>query len=153
MGCGWSSCTALLRVSWFLKLWPRPWGAGATARSLADALVETLRAKEMLPVLDNCEHLVEAAARLVAVLLDLPALAGPCHQPGGPECGRRVQVAGAHASVPDPRRSPTVGSWSALSRRGPSPSVPGTAIPIFTMGSENARAVAEIRSWTGYRWP
>jgi predicted ATPase/DNA-binding SARP family transcriptional activator len=36
---------------------------------LADALVEALSAKEMLLVIDNCEHLVEEAARLVDRLL------------------------------------------------------------------------------------
>lgn len=37
--------------------------------SLVDPLVEALAGKEMLLVLDNCEHLVEAAARLVDTLL------------------------------------------------------------------------------------
>lgn len=36
---------------------------------LIDTFVETLRPKNMVLVLDNCEHLVEAAARLVDVLL------------------------------------------------------------------------------------
>ena len=36
---------------------------------LTDTLVEALAAKEMLLVLDNCEHVVEAAARLVDKLL------------------------------------------------------------------------------------
>ena len=36
---------------------------------LVDTLVEALAGKEMLLVLDNCEHLVEAAARLVDTLL------------------------------------------------------------------------------------
>ncbi len=35
-----------------------------------DALVGDLKAKEMLLLLDNCEHLVDAAARLVDALLD-----------------------------------------------------------------------------------
>ncbi|HEY6752424.1 MAG TPA: BTAD domain-containing putative transcriptional regulator, partial [Rubrobacteraceae bacterium] len=37
---------------------------------LTDTLVEALEDKELLLVLDNCEHLVEAAARLVDTLLD-----------------------------------------------------------------------------------
>jgi predicted ATPase/DNA-binding SARP family transcriptional activator/DNA-binding CsgD family transcriptional regulator/Tfp pilus assembly protein PilF len=37
---------------------------------LTDTLVDALRAKELLLVLDNCEHLVEAAAHLVDTLLD-----------------------------------------------------------------------------------
>jgi predicted ATPase len=39
-------------------------------RPLTDVLVDALRRREMLLVIDNCEHLVEAAARLVDTLLD-----------------------------------------------------------------------------------
>ncbi len=39
-------------------------------RSLTDALVDFLRAKRALLVLDNCEHLIDAVARLADVLLD-----------------------------------------------------------------------------------
>lgn len=38
--------------------------------TLADALVDVLRAKRTLLVLDNCEHVVDATARLVETLLD-----------------------------------------------------------------------------------
>jgi predicted ATPase len=37
---------------------------------LTDALVEALEDKELLLVLENCEHLLEAAAHLVDTLLD-----------------------------------------------------------------------------------
>src|SRR5829696_648757 len=37
---------------------------------LADTLAEVLRSREVLLVLDNCEHLVEAVARLVDKMLD-----------------------------------------------------------------------------------
>ena len=37
---------------------------------LADTLLEVLRDRRLLLVLDNCEHLIEATARLVDVLLD-----------------------------------------------------------------------------------
>jgi predicted ATPase/DNA-binding SARP family transcriptional activator/DNA-binding CsgD family transcriptional regulator len=37
---------------------------------LLDALVDALRSKEMLLILDNCEHLIEACAGLSQVLLD-----------------------------------------------------------------------------------
>jgi predicted ATPase/DNA-binding SARP family transcriptional activator/DNA-binding CsgD family transcriptional regulator len=39
------------------------------ARPLLDALVEALRDKEMLLVIDNCEHLIDASARLAETLL------------------------------------------------------------------------------------
>jgi predicted ATPase/DNA-binding SARP family transcriptional activator/DNA-binding CsgD family transcriptional regulator len=116
-----------------------------SARSLADALVETLRAKEMLLVLDNCEHLVEAAARLVAVLLDscprLRILA---------TSREALSVAGESRwpvptlSVPDPRRSPTVGELERSESARLFAERARHRHPSFTMGSENARAVAEI---------
>src|SRR5438094_44168 len=37
-------------------------------QSTREALVELLRAKQLLLVLDNCEHLLEGAATLAAVL-------------------------------------------------------------------------------------
>jgi predicted ATPase len=37
---------------------------------LADTLIEVLGSRELLLVVDNCEHLLEATARLVDVLLD-----------------------------------------------------------------------------------
>src|SRR5919199_5050008 len=39
-------------------------------RPLIDTLVDTLSAKNLLLVLDNCEHLIEAVAWLVETLLD-----------------------------------------------------------------------------------
>ena len=43
---------------------------GRPGQALTDTLVEALGDKEMLLVVDNCEHLVEAAAQLVDTLLD-----------------------------------------------------------------------------------
>ena len=116
-----------------------------SGRSLTDALVEVLRAKEMLLVLDNCEHLVEAAAWLASVLLDscprLKVLA---------TSREALSVAGESRwpvpalSVPDPRRSPTVGEME----RSESARLFAERVrhrdPTFTMGSGNIRAVAEI---------
>jgi predicted ATPase len=46
-----------------------------TQRSVRDALVDTLRDRELLLVLDNCEHLIAACAELVEALLrGAPAL-------------------------------------------------------------------------------
>ena len=39
-------------------------------RPLTETLGDTLRARKMLLVLDNCEHLIEAVVRLVDALLD-----------------------------------------------------------------------------------
>ena len=49
---------------------------------LSDTLVDALGEKGLLLVLDNCEHLVEAAAQLGDALLDSCPRQGACHQPG-----------------------------------------------------------------------
>ena len=59
----------------------RPLPAAGLVRQLAD--------RELLVVLDNCEHVLEAAAGLVATLLGrVPAGAVPGHQQGTPGCSR-----------------------------------------------------------------
>jgi non-specific serine/threonine protein kinase len=42
---------------------------GGDSRSLVETLVETLRARSLLLLLDNCEHLIETCAQLVEALL------------------------------------------------------------------------------------
>ena len=105
---------------WLVELAPISEGAlvpQATARALGvkeqpeEPLTETLagvlRNRRALLVLDNCEHLVEALARLVDVLLDSCPLLGvlatsrePLGIPG--EAQRLV----SHLSVPDARQQP-----------------------------------------------
>src|SRR5829696_3881695 len=74
-------------------------------RPLVETLKDALRSKKMLLVLDNCEHLVEAAARLVDTLL------GSCPRLRVLATGREaLEVAGEvnwvvpSLSVPDPRQ-------------------------------------------------
>jgi len=43
---------------------------GQPGRPLTDTLVDVLRTKQVLLVLDNCEHLIDAVVSLVALLLD-----------------------------------------------------------------------------------
>jgi predicted ATPase/DNA-binding SARP family transcriptional activator/DNA-binding CsgD family transcriptional regulator/Tfp pilus assembly protein PilF len=80
------------------------------SRSLVDTLVEALRDKETLLVLDNCEHLVEAAARLVDTLLDCcPRLRVLATSREALSVEGEVLWRVPPLSAPDPRRSPTVG--------------------------------------------
>ena len=47
------------------------------------ALYERLKGTDALVILDNCEHVVDAAADLAVRLLDAgPGRPGPVHQPG-----------------------------------------------------------------------
>ena len=111
---------------------------------LTDTLIESLRSKNVMLVIDNCEHLVEAAAQLVDVLLD--------------SCARlRVLTTSREAlglegeviwrvpalSVPEPQRLPTeklegyesVRLFVDRARQRD---------PAFAIGSDNARAVVDV---------
>ena len=112
---------------------------------LTDTLVEALRDKEMLLVVDNCEHLVEAAAELVDVLLtSCPNLRVLATSREGLGVEGEVRWPVPPLSVPDVQSPSTVeeleGSESvrlfaqrAAERR-----------PDFTLSPENAQAVAQI---------
>ena len=59
------------RRYWCRRRLPRPWGCQSVPESrIADTLADVLGDRQLLLVVDNCEHLVEAAARLVDRLLD-----------------------------------------------------------------------------------
>lgn len=113
--------------------------------TLTDTLADVLRDRELLLVLDNCEHLVEATARMLDVLLDscpdLRVLA-TSREALGVE-GEATWVV-PPLSVPIPQRSATAamleGSESArlfLARAR-------SRYPSFKISPENAQAVAEI---------
>ena len=76
-------------------------------RPLADTLVESLREKSLLLILDNCEHLLNASAETTAMLLrtcpDLHILATSQERLGVP--GERVYQVSS-LSIPDPRQLP-----------------------------------------------
>jgi non-specific serine/threonine protein kinase len=114
-------------------------------RPLEQALAETLRAAQMLLVLDNCEHLLDACAALVDLLLrECPAL---------------------HilATSREPIGIPGEANWSLSPLAAPAPgrSVPFAEIErspavrvfvdracatqrLFVLGADNADAVAQI---------
>ena len=77
-------------------------GRGARASSGEAALFERLKSSAALVILDNCEHVIDAAAALAVRLLDAaPGLADPVHQPGPPRRRRRGRV---RARAARPRR-------------------------------------------------
>ena len=110
---------------------------------LTDTLADVLRGRRLLLILDNCEHLLEAAARLVDVLLDtcprLQILA-TSREAIGVEGEARWLV--PPLSVPEPRGTPSSEEASESVRlfveraRGRDPS--------FSLDPEDALAVAEI---------
>ena len=96
-------------------------------KSLADSLLDDLRKKQLLLVLDNCEHLIDAAAQLADIVLSacphLRVVAtsrealgvegefvwrmDPLSVPDAPRDGDR-----------DANRAPAAGSWNATTRCG-----------------------------------
>ena len=110
-----------------------------------DTLAEGLRGKELLLVVDNCEHLVEAAAELVDFLLgSCPRLKVLATSREGLGVEGEVRWPVPPLSVPDAQGPPTVedlqGSGAArLFAERASERRPG-----FAIGPENAQAVARI---------
>jgi hypothetical protein len=51
---------------------------------LIAVLADFLQSREMLLVLDNCEHLIAACAQLAETLLRTPPAQGSSHKPGSP---------------------------------------------------------------------
>jgi AAA domain len=99
-------------------------GPGATTDVLVDRLSGYLQPKRTLMILDNCEHVIEAAAELIHALLpncpgltvlatsrrtdsrspaQLPRPHRPGHQPGDPGAAGRGGLAGASPLPPRPR--------------------------------------------------
>jgi predicted ATPase/DNA-binding SARP family transcriptional activator/DNA-binding CsgD family transcriptional regulator len=118
---------------------------GQPDRPISDTLVDALRTKKMLLILDNCEHLIEAVGDLVALLLDacphLRILATSREALG--VVGEVIWPVSL-LSVPDLRRLPTMAQLEgyeavrlfvdrALQRK-----------PAFALRAENAQAVAQI---------
>jgi predicted ATPase/class 3 adenylate cyclase len=80
---------------------------GQTALPLVAVLVEHLRSKELLLVLDNCEHVLDAAGVLVATLLrECPGLAVLATSREALGVVGEVSWRVRSLSVPDPKRLP-----------------------------------------------
>jgi predicted ATPase/DNA-binding CsgD family transcriptional regulator/Tfp pilus assembly protein PilF len=112
---------------------------------LAEALSGHLEAKEILLVLDNCEHLIEASASLAAALLarcpDLRVLATSretLRVPG------EVVFAVPPLSLPDPRRSPDIEGLSEYEAAHLFAERARAAGSGFSPTEANALAVAQI---------
>ena len=114
-------------------------------RSRTATLVDALRQKKALLVLDNCEHLVEAVARLVDTLLDscqcLRVLA---------TSREALSISGelkwlvAPLSVPDPRHSPTVEDAVEIDSMQLFLERARHQRPAFVLTPQNVEAVTDI---------
>ena len=114
-------------------------------RAPTDTLVETLRERDALLVLDNCEHLVDPVARLLDTLLDscprLQVLATSRETLGlSGETTWRVSP----LTVPDSDRFSALGELTRYDAARLFVDRARMRLPDFELTSENAPSVAEI---------
>ena len=115
---------------------------------IADTLVEVLGDRQMLLVVDNCEHLIGAAARLVDKLLD------SC--PGVRILATSREALGVKGeirwlvpplSVPEPRGTPLSEELEGYESVRLFVERARERDPAFSLSSENALTVAEVCKW------
>ncbi|MDV7086718.1 protein kinase domain-containing protein [Rhodococcus opacus] len=116
-----------------------------SARLLLEVLVEHLAARELLLVLDNCEHLVDAAAKLAETLLRVcPGLQilATSREPLGiaGEAALRVPP----LTVPDPERQPSLRGLPKYDAVTLFVERAAAAVPGFALTEENSATVAGI---------
>jgi predicted ATPase/DNA-binding SARP family transcriptional activator/DNA-binding CsgD family transcriptional regulator len=114
-------------------------------RPLLDTLLDVLADKEALLILDNCEHLIDAAARLTESLIDtcprLRVLA-TSREPLGVRGELSWLV--PSLSVPEEQRSPTVDELEGYESARLFTDRASDRYPGFELRPENAGAVAQV---------
>src|SRR6516165_5771114 len=114
-------------------------------RPILSTLTDDLQRKHLLVVLDNCEHVVDACARLANTMLracpNLRILATSREALGiAGETSWRVPS----LSLPDPERLPTLESLSAYEAVRLFIDRAVAALPTFTVTHENAPWIAQV---------
>ncbi|WP_370182139.1 protein kinase [Rhodococcus wratislaviensis] len=116
-----------------------------SGRPLREVLVEHLAVQELLLVLDNCEHLVDAVAELAGVLLHTcPGLRilATSREPLG--IGGEALLRVPPLAVPDPDRRPSLRGLTKYDAVSLFAERAAAAVPGFVLTEENAAAVAGI---------
>lgn len=112
---------------------------------LTDTLVEALRGKDVLLVMDNCEHLVEAAAGLVDVLLgSCPRLRVLATSREALEVAGEIRWPVPSLTVPDPGRLLSVGELEGYESARLFADRARCRAPAFALRPGNTGTVAEI---------
>ena len=114
---------------------------------LVDTLTEVLGGREMLLIVDNCEHLLEATARLVDILLDsCPNLRVLATSREGLGVEGEVRWPVPPLNAPDPRYSSTVEELERLESARLFLARAHNRDPSFAFTPGNAQTVAELCS-------
>jgi predicted ATPase/gluconate kinase len=114
-------------------------------RPLLDSLLDTLGDKEMLLILDNCEHLIDAAARLTTDILDSSPRTSVLAT-----SRERLGVVGEltwpvpSLSVPGAEKAPTAEELEGYESTRLFADRASKRHPGFELTPENARAVAKV---------
>ena len=113
-------------------------------QTLEESLVEFLRTKQLLLVVDNCEHLLEAVAELVEEIVGyVSAGGGVGHEPRGAGARRRADLAVPSLGVP----AGTTPTWTAVARVRRGAAVRGAgphADADFALDAANTAAVVQV---------
>ncbi len=114
-------------------------------RPIMTTIIEALRTKTALLLLDNCEHLVEAAAQLTTKLLSacphVRILASSREALGIP--GETIYRVPSLA-IPDPRQRPSVEALLEFESVRLFIDRAQIALPSFTINKENSASIAQI---------
>jgi predicted ATPase/DNA-binding CsgD family transcriptional regulator len=115
------------------------------AEPLADTLSEALRDRQFLLILDNCEHLLEASARLVDKLLDsCPRVRILATSREGLGVEGEVRWPVPPLSVPEPQGTPSSEELEACESVRLFLERARGRDPFFSLSPQNAVAVAEV---------
>ncbi len=115
-----------------------------SGRILATALADRLRSEEMVLVLDNFEHVIDAAPEIAALLAAAPALKVICTSRVA------LRIWGEHEFVVPPLALPDLAHLPAQAALAANPAVAlfvaraRAAYPGFAISDENVRQIAEI---------
>ncbi|MFE5703964.1 protein kinase [Rhodococcus koreensis] len=116
-----------------------------SARPLREVLVEFLVPREVLLVLDNCEHVVDAVAELAGLLLRAcPRLRVLATSREPLDLGGEAVLRVPPLAVPDPERQTSVRGLSKYDAVTLFVDRGAAAVPGFSLTEENAAAVAGI---------
>ena len=114
-------------------------------RPLSATLVEALRQRNMLVVMDNCEHLVDASARLVETLLGTcPGLRIMATSREALGVAGEVRWVVPPLSIPDPWPSTEIGELKRSEAVRLFTERARDRFPDFELTPQNARSVTEI---------
>ena len=112
---------------------------------LLEVLVDFLRPRQLLMVLDNCEHLVDAVAKLVTILLrQCPQLRILATSREMLDIDREAVLSLSPLACPDPSYEPTLRSLAGYDAVELFVARARAAVPGFALTQDNAAAVADI---------